>query len=67
MGQARDLLGYEWLWWLAAPLLTTLLASVWVWWRGRPRRSASSRQTIARHRSYLDALGRPPRGDRPRR
>ncbi len=51
-----------WALWLIAPLVVPLLAALIMWWRGRPRRPATTGESIASHRAYLDALGAVTRG-----
>jgi hypothetical protein len=45
-----------WALWLAAPLVVPILVALAMWWRGRPRRPATTRESIAGHRAYLRAL-----------
>jgi hypothetical protein len=45
-----------WAYWLAAPLVATLLGAGWLWLRARPPRPLDTLQSIAGHRAYLDAL-----------
>jgi hypothetical protein len=51
-----------WAVWLAAPVVTTLLAALSAWWVGRPKRVPSTQEAMQAHREYLDALVVPARG-----
>jgi hypothetical protein len=42
--------------WLAAPLVVPIVVALLMWWRGRPRRPATTYESIAGHRAYLQAL-----------
>ena len=52
-----------WAFWLAVPVVVTLLAALWSWVRARPRRLPDTAESMRAHSAYLDALGastRPP-------
>ncbi len=52
-----------WAFWLAVPVVVTLLAALWSWVRTRPRRLPDTAESMRAHSAYLDALGastRPP-------
>jgi hypothetical protein len=49
--------GTAWLWWLAAPLVVPILVALGMWWRGRPKRPATTPESVDGHRDYLQALG----------
>jgi hypothetical protein len=46
-----------WAWWLAVPVVVTLLAALWSWVRARPRRLPDTAESMRAHTAYLDALG----------
>jgi hypothetical protein len=54
------LASFGWAFWLAVPVIATVLAAVWTWWRARAPKLASTRVGMAEHQAYLDALARPP-------
>lgn len=51
-----------WVWWLATPVVATVLVALWCWWRGRPARPLDTSEAMQAHRDYLDALTLPARG-----
>jgi hypothetical protein len=56
----------SWALWLVAPLVIPVLVALVMWWRGRPRRPATTRESIDGHHNYLQALGAATRrGDGP--
>lgn len=53
-----------WAWWLAVPVVTTVVAAVGTWWSGhaRRRRRPGTDAAMRAHRDYLAALVEPARG-----
>jgi type VI protein secretion system component VasK len=51
-----------WVWWLAGPVIATVLVALWCWWRARPARPLNTGEAMQAHRDYLDALTVPARG-----
>jgi hypothetical protein len=43
--------------WLIAPLVLPVLVAVVLWGRGRPRRPATTTESIGGYQNYLQALG----------
>jgi hypothetical protein len=50
-------MGASWALWLIAPLVLPVLVALVMWWRGRPRRPATTSESIDGHQNYLHALG----------
>lgn len=51
-----------WLFWLAVPVVLTLITAVFTWWRGRPPRGPRGvGESVRAHQQFLDALGQAPR------
>jgi hypothetical protein len=50
-----------WAFWLAVPVVVTLLAAVLSWLRARPARPLDTDRAMRAHGDYLDALARTPR------
>jgi hypothetical protein len=45
-----------WAFWLAVPVVATLLAAAWTWLRSRPEPPLSTAEAMRAHSAYLDAL-----------
>jgi membrane protein YqaA with SNARE-associated domain len=57
-----------WIWWLLAPVASTVLGASVLWWFGRHEQGRSSRpgrggDAMRQHRALLDALAQPRLGD----
>jgi hypothetical protein len=46
----------SWVWWLAGPAVTTVLACLVAWAAGRPKRLPGTRRAVREHRAFLSEL-----------